>query len=268
MKVSRNNIQTLKDTLSKDWHRLSVCFGKAVDYLRLNFSVVSRDYLYSDYMLAMLALFYYWNRSGPSIRQKQEIRKWFWATAVGSRYSGSKFNTCLPEDLRFFYRLAMNGAARFSYAPQADKIDVRKSLYAARTGITTASFCMLMLRRPVADHFPMVAGSVVVALGVAGNPGAVELVSQCLRGNPAGFDFHPEGAGKGVNSGAGNPLAGHPVNFCLNVAHKSGVGAEADGDFFVGHARCQQQADLLAFVEAGAFEDLGGAHGSVWLLRV
>jgi len=139
----------LKRTLALEWHRLSVCFGKAIDYLRLNFSVVSRDYLYSDYMIAVLALFYYWNGRGPSPKQAQEIRKWFWATAVGSRYSGSKFNTCLPEDLRFFRRLANKGGARFTYAPQVDKIDVRKSLYAARTGITTAFYCMLMLRKPV-----------------------------------------------------------------------------------------------------------------------
>jgi hypothetical protein len=139
----------LRKALAKDWNRLSICFGKGVVYLYQNFSVVSRDYLYSDYMIAVLALFFYWNGQGPTARQKDEIRKWFWATAVGSRYSGSKFNTCLPEDLRFFHRLANNGGARFTYAPQVDKIDVRKSLYASRAGITTAFYCMLMRRKPV-----------------------------------------------------------------------------------------------------------------------
>jgi hypothetical protein len=139
----------LKKSLARDWHRLSVCFGKAVDYLRLNFCVVSRDYIYSDYMIAVLALFYHWNGRGPSKRQKEEIRKWFWATSVGSRYSGSDFNICLPEDLLFFQKLAKQGGARFTYTPQMDKIDVRRSQYAARSGITTAFYCMLMLHKPV-----------------------------------------------------------------------------------------------------------------------
>ena len=139
----------LRKSLAKDWHRLSVCFGKAVDYLHQNFSVITRDYLYSDYMVAVLALFFFWNRRGTSAKQKEQIRRWFWATAVGSRYSGSKFLTCLPADLLFFKKLAHQGGARFSYLPQVDKVDVRKALYASRTGITTAFYCMLLRRRPV-----------------------------------------------------------------------------------------------------------------------
>lgn len=139
----------LKKILAAEWHRLSKCFGKAIDYMRLNFCVVSRDFLYSDYMVAVLALFFFWNRSGPSARQRREIQKWFWATAVGSRYSGNKFNTYLPADIQFFKKLASSSTARFSYIPQVEKIDVRKSLYAARTGISSAFYCMLMLRRPV-----------------------------------------------------------------------------------------------------------------------
>jgi hypothetical protein len=140
---------SLRKSLARDWTRLSVCFGKAVDYLRQNFCVITRDYLYSDYMIAMLAVFFYWNGQGTTARQKEQIQKWFWSTAVGSRYSGSKFLACLPSDLKFFHRLAKQSNARFSYSPQVDKIDVRKSLYASRTGIATAFYCMLLRRRPV-----------------------------------------------------------------------------------------------------------------------
>lgn len=139
----------LRKTLAREWHRLSVCFGKAVDYLRQNFSVITRDYLYSDYVVAMLAVFFYWNGQGTTARQKEQIRKWFWATAVGSRYSGSKFFISLPADLRFFKKLATQRGVRFTYSPQVDKIDVRKSLYASRTGIATAFYCMMLRRRPV-----------------------------------------------------------------------------------------------------------------------
>ncbi len=139
----------LRKTLSRDWQRLGVCFGKAVDDLRQNFTVLSRDYLYSDYMVAILAMFFYWNGRGPSARQREQLRKWFWATTVGSRYSGRDFFRCLPDDLKFFKRLAANPQARFPYKPEVEKIDVRKAQYASRTGITSACYCMLLKRGPV-----------------------------------------------------------------------------------------------------------------------
>jgi hypothetical protein len=142
--------QRLRKSLAKDWNRLAVCFGKAVQHLRTNFSVLSRDYLYSDYMIVTLACFYYWNnRRGPSARQKQQIRKWFWATMVGSRYSGRNFLRCLPDDVKFFKRLARNARTKFKYTPDVDRVDVRKAQFASRTGITSAFFCMLLQRRPV-----------------------------------------------------------------------------------------------------------------------
>ena len=145
---ARHNLR-LRKTLSRDWHRLGVCFGKAVDYLRQNFTVLSRGYLYSDYMVAILATFFYWNGRGPSARQREQLCKWFWATTVGSRYSGRDFFRCLPDDLKFFKKLAANPQARFAYKPEVEKIDVRKAQYASRTGITSACYCMLLRRRPV-----------------------------------------------------------------------------------------------------------------------
>jgi hypothetical protein len=139
-------------TLAKEWQRLGNCFGKAVDYLREkeNFAVLSREFLYSDYMIAILAYFFYWNKGhGPSAQQKEQIRKWFWATTVGSRYSGRNFLRCLPDDLKFFKRLAGNPSARFQYTPEVDRIDVRKAQFASRTGITSALYCMLLRRGPV-----------------------------------------------------------------------------------------------------------------------
>jgi hypothetical protein len=144
------NDQGERNSQAKEWHKLGVCFGKAVDHLRESFRVLSRDYLYSDYMVAILAYFFYWNnRRGPSAKQKKQIQRWFWATTVGSRYSGRNFLRCLPADLKFFKRLARNGSARFSYTPEVDKVDVRKAQFASRTGITSAFYCMLLRRGPV-----------------------------------------------------------------------------------------------------------------------
>lgn len=139
----------LRKSLAKDWNRLGPCVGKAADYLRDRFCVVSRDFLASDYMLSMLAYFFFHNRQGPNRQQAEEIRKWFWATSVGSRYSGRDFNRCVPADLKFFEELAKNPLRRFRYDPQVELVDVRKSQYAARTAITSAVYCMLLRRGPV-----------------------------------------------------------------------------------------------------------------------
>ncbi len=141
--------QAQRKSLASGWHKLGACFGKAIDYLRVNFSVLNRQYLYSDYMVAMLALFLYWNGRGPSHQQKEQIRKWFWATNIGSRYSGQNFNRCIPEDIKLFKRLAKNPRTKFTYKPQADYHDVKKDKYTNRTGITCAAYCMLLMRKPV-----------------------------------------------------------------------------------------------------------------------
>lgn len=138
-----------RKALSKDWHRLVNCFRSAVEYMRLHFRVLNRNYLYSDYMVTMLALFHFWQGNGPGAKQTVQIRKWFWATAVGSRYSGSSFTRSLKDDLKFIRKLAKNPNHRFSYKPEVERAEVRKSLYASHTGITTAFYCMLLRRGPV-----------------------------------------------------------------------------------------------------------------------
>lgn len=82
-----------------------------------------------------------WGRIGPC--------KWFWATSTGSRYSGRDFNRSVPADLKFFKALARNQAHRFRYDPQVEIVDIRKAQYASRTAITSAVYCMLLLRKPV-----------------------------------------------------------------------------------------------------------------------
>ena len=139
----------VRKSLARDWNRLGPCVGKAADYLRQHFCVLSRDYLASDYMLSMLACFFFWNGHGPSRSQAEQIHKWFWATSVGSRYSGRDFNRCVPDDLKFFKKLAASPQLVFRYKPQVERIDVRKTQYAAATAITSAVYCMLLRRGPV-----------------------------------------------------------------------------------------------------------------------
>ncbi|MBX3380227.1 MAG: DUF262 domain-containing protein [Phycisphaeraceae bacterium] len=139
----------LRKSLARDWNWLGPCIGKAADYLRSQFCVLSREYLASDYMLSMLGCFYYWNGHGPSRSQAEQIRKWFWATSVGSRYSGRDFNRCVPADLKYFKKLVNTPRFPFRYKPQVERVDVRKTQYAAATAITSAVYCMLLRRGPV-----------------------------------------------------------------------------------------------------------------------
>ena len=141
--------EKLRKELAHDWSRLGPSIGKAVNYLRDHFAVVSHDFLASDYIVSMLTYFYFLNGSGPDRTQAEQIRRWFWATSVGSRYSGRDFNRCVPQDLKFFRALAEKPSTRFRYTPQVDAIDVRRAQYGARTAITSAVYCMLLSRGPV-----------------------------------------------------------------------------------------------------------------------
>lgn len=135
--------------LAADWTKLASCFSKAVNYVWDNFSVLSREYLGYDYIISMLALFYFWNGRGPSERQKREIRKWFWATCFGQRYSGGEFLRCVPADVKFFRRLAHNARVQFHYRPTKDRGDVMRTQCSGRTGIGCAVYCILLQRHPV-----------------------------------------------------------------------------------------------------------------------
>jgi hypothetical protein len=104
-----NRNERRRRKLAADWTKLASCFGKAVNYLSDHFSVLSRDYLGYDYIVSMLALFYFWNGRGPSEYQKREIRKWFWATCVGQRYSGGS-----SSDVCGRYEVLQGSGAAFS----------------------------------------------------------------------------------------------------------------------------------------------------------
>lgn len=129
------------------WRRYRTAFGKAVDYLHANFCVLTPGFLPSDYMLATLAVFFFHHRAAPSTRQRREIRKWFWATGVGQRYSGRGYHQNLMADVRFFKRLA-KGAARFSFADLADPADILRTEYGQNSSVASAFYCLLVLQDP------------------------------------------------------------------------------------------------------------------------
>lgn len=143
--------KALKKKLNKEWVLLKECFRKSAIYLESEFRVLGTNYLYSPYMMSMLALFYYFNnKRNPDQMQKAQIRRWFWLTTTASRYSGKNFYKCIVEDAGFFKRLVRNSAAKFSSSEYADIHDIRRTQYdSTSSGMGSAFYCLLFKKKPV-----------------------------------------------------------------------------------------------------------------------
>jgi hypothetical protein len=134
---------------TKKWREMSDSIRKAVDYLCTELGVLNFSHLPSDNMVALLAFFYYQNnRAQPNAAQKREIRKWFWATAVGRRYVGRGYDRNIRSDLAFFDRLGKRRSGRFSLSERIPILDVRRMDYQVSGSLTIAYFLMLAKHKP------------------------------------------------------------------------------------------------------------------------
>jgi len=138
-----------RDKFSKLWHRYQRGFELAVDYLRNRFPVHDESYLPSANMLATLSVFFFHQSKQPNQRQAAEIRKWFWATGVGQRYTGRGYHRNISEDAQLFQSLAAGKRRHFVFKELLDPVlDVQASEYAARSARTRAFFCLLAELQP------------------------------------------------------------------------------------------------------------------------
>ena len=134
---------------SRDWKRVSHAIGRAVDYLVTTLGVPSFSYLPSANMVATLTLFFYHNGlAQPSPRQMRELRKWFWATGVGQRYTGRGYNQNIQRDVTFFRQLAARRPVRFIFRDLVPRADLKHGDYSRRSGLTDAFFCLLSVQKP------------------------------------------------------------------------------------------------------------------------
>lgn len=138
----------IKD-FSRQWKKLQKGFEEAVDFLVNTLKVPSPKYLPSQNMYTMLAYFYYLKGSRATTKQIKELKKWFWNTACGERYSGAAFNRNIPDDIRFFQRLAHNDNAKFSINEKLNALDFIKSDYSKKSGVSNAYFLLLRIQRPL-----------------------------------------------------------------------------------------------------------------------
>ena len=141
----------LRKKLNKEWSLLKECFRKSAVYLENEFRVLSANYLYSPYMLSMLALFHYFNnKKSPNQKQKKQIRRWFWITTTARSYSGQAFYKCIQYDSGFFKRLAKNDNARFPLSADADFREIRNTQYdKTKSGMGSSFYGLLFKKKPV-----------------------------------------------------------------------------------------------------------------------
>jgi hypothetical protein len=130
------------------WARYRTAFEKSLDYLRANFAVLRLNFLPSENILATLAVFFYHHKAQPSTKHRAEIRKWFWATGVGQRYSGRGYRQNILGDVRFFEKLARTERARFHFESLADPSDVLRTEYTQPAALAKAFLCLLACQEP------------------------------------------------------------------------------------------------------------------------
>lgn len=140
MRRGKRNIKDFNNT----WGRYVDSLGRAVDFPRESFCVLNDQFLPSENILATLPVFFQHNGAQPGVTQRRELRKWFWATALGQRYSGRGCRKNVLADLRFFQRLAENGRARFSLDEPADKSDLLRAQYTQKSALTKALAKMII----------------------------------------------------------------------------------------------------------------------------
>ena len=139
----------IKDYFSKNWNKLKVSMGLTIDYIRKHFNAVELGFLPSTNMISTLSMFFFHhNNRQPSPEQQKEIRKWFWATGIGQRYSGAGYRSNIIEDVNFFIRLSKRDNAKFICKDRVAKSKLLLEKYSAGSGITKTFYCLLISKKP------------------------------------------------------------------------------------------------------------------------
>lgn len=139
----------VREQFKKQWHRYQNAFLSAVDYLHNRFPVRNESFLPSANMLATLSVFFFHHRGQPNKCQRNEIRKWFWATGVAKRYSGAGYHRNIVADAKLFEALARGGRRHFVLRDRLDPVlDLQAEEYNSGSARTRAFFCLLASRQP------------------------------------------------------------------------------------------------------------------------
>ncbi len=83
--------------------------GRAMQYLKNQYGIVTVSELPSQTLLTVLSIFFYYNSKPVSERQKRDLNKWFWRSSLSNRYIGSGYNRNIGPDAVAMQQLSICG---------------------------------------------------------------------------------------------------------------------------------------------------------------
>jgi hypothetical protein len=154
LQVIINKIEKNKDSdkeFPKLWKKLNYGYREAVDFMVNHLNIKNINLLPSDNLYSLLSYFFYLTQSRAKLYQIREIKKWFWYTCCGERYSGLGFNRNIPVDIKFFRRLVQHENAKYTITEKIEPIPFLKSNFKDIRGsfINTAYLIMLRNKKPL-----------------------------------------------------------------------------------------------------------------------
>jgi len=129
--------------------RLREALTSAVDYAVYELHVPNFEFLPSEPMVMILSLFFFHNGNvRPSRSAKRRLVQWFWATGVGSRYTGRGYRPNLTSDAAFMKKLATNPNSHAPFKVKVRIQSLRTTEYGRPGPVSNAFFCLLRLAKP------------------------------------------------------------------------------------------------------------------------
>jgi len=130
------------------WPKLREAFSSAADFL-VELGAPNFDFLPSEPMFTTVTLFFYHlNGNRPTRSSKAVLTRWFWATAVGARYSGRGYRPNLLADATFAAELGTRGTARLTLRVSVPLHTLRQTDYSRPGPLSNAFFCLLRILKP------------------------------------------------------------------------------------------------------------------------
>jgi hypothetical protein len=146
--------ESFKSQFKKEWKKYHRAFSSCVDFLVNDFGISNYSLLPSDNIFTMLSLFFYKNKGNPTTAQKKEIKKWFWHTALGERYSGSAFSRNITKDIDFFTKLVSKANYKYAIDEKINPNELLKKDYSKTNQSAVAGF-YLFLRKQKPKYLEM-----------------------------------------------------------------------------------------------------------------
>lgn len=152
-----------RDEFTRIWPTLRESFAMAADHFVHQLDVPDVGFLPSEPMMTVLALYFFFNRNKrPPPAARKTLRRWFWATAVGARYTGRGYRPNLLADAEFVRRLAEKPGAHARFSVSIPTYVLRQTEYSRPGPLSNAFFILLRLLEPryLEDGTPIPLGAI------------------------------------------------------------------------------------------------------------